>query len=109
MFVVPLRTPNFSTVRLTPCLRKIAPLTNDPLGTTTTPPPAAAHLSIADWMALVLTVAASATAPKSEITKRFSAAASDIAITMTNSIGLIGLLLLQSLQANRDARDRTAC
>src|ERR1019366_7983241 len=72
----------------------MAPLRNVPFGTTTTPPPEAAHLSMADWMALVLTVAASATAPKSEMTKRFGAsppvwAAREIASATTANMGMV--------------------
>ena len=54
-----------SRCRLTLGLRNSAPLTNTPLGTTTVPPPCAATWSMVFWMAAVLTVAASATAPNS--------------------------------------------
>src|SRR5450432_598156 len=110
MFVVAFKTPSFSTLRFTPCFKKIAPLRNVPFGTTTTPPPAAAHLSMTAWMAFVFTVLASAMAPKSEMTKRFGAlapvcAALEIASRIAGSVEMNFILLISP---RRGARSRRA-
>jgi len=66
----PRRMPPSLTWRWVPGLKKRAPVRKRPSGITTTPPPCAAAWSMASWMATVLRVTLSPTAPKSVIRNR---------------------------------------
>src|ERR1039457_6711249 len=75
MFVEPFSTAPLSSCRFTPGLRKIAPDKNSPLGITSVPPRFVTSASIAFWMAAVLSVTPSPTAPVSTMDNCFAAVA----------------------------------